>query len=121
MSVSSSDSNISNTLGQFKKLKRTDDACDPRTDSEQVLSSADFDVSSNCLHGSSRGTLQPMTERTDSLCTTTDNTDIDNGNLLGKSFYDDFDTYYPAIASLCSKGELVKANKAIEAMIQNSG
>ncbi|KAM3349014.1 hypothetical protein ACQJBY_022283 [Aegilops geniculata] len=121
MSVSSSDSNSSNTLGQLKKLQRTDDACDPRTDSEQVRSSADFDVSSNCLHGSSQGTLQPMTERTDSLSTTTDNTDIDNGNLLGKSFYDDFDTYYPAIASLCSKGELVKANKAIEAMIQNSG
>ncbi|XP_044975758.1 pentatricopeptide repeat-containing protein At5g57250, mitochondrial [Hordeum vulgare subsp. vulgare] len=121
MSVSSSDSNSSNTLAHLKKLQRTDDACDPRTDSKQVLSPAIFDASSKCLHGNSQGTLQPMTRRTDSLCTASDNTDIDNGNLLGKSFCDDFDTYYPAIASLCSKGELVKANKVIEAMIRNSG
>jgi leucine-rich PPR motif-containing protein len=121
MSVSSSDSNNCSTLAHLKKPQIIDDACDPRTDSEQVLSSVAFDVSSNCFHGSSDGTLQPMTERADNLCISSDDTDIDNGNLLGKSFYDDFDTYYPAIASLCSNGELLKANKAIEAMIRNSG
>uniref|UniRef100_A0ACD5VS16 Uncharacterized protein n=1 Tax=Avena sativa TaxID=4498 RepID=A0ACD5VS16_AVESA len=121
MSVSSSDSNSCNTLTHLKRPQRIDDACDPRSDSEHVLSSVTFDVSSNCLNGSSEGTLQPMTERADNLCVSSDDTDIDIGNLLGKSFYDKFDTYYPAIASLCSKGEVLKANKAIEAMIQNSG
>ena len=57
----------------------------------------------------------------DSLSKASDDTDIDYRNLLGKSFSDDFDSYYAAIASLCSKGEVLKANKAVEAMIQNSG
>ncbi|XP_051224287.1 uncharacterized protein [Lolium perenne] len=121
MSVSSSDSHNCNMLAHLKKPKKIDDACDPRTDSDQVLNSVAFDVSGNGLDGSSESTLKPMTERIDNLCISSDDTDIDNANLLGKSFYDDFDTYYPAIASLCSKGELLKANKAIEAMIRNSG
>jgi hypothetical protein len=41
--------------------------------------------------------------------------------LLEKSFFDDFGTYYAAVASLFSKGEDLKGNKAIETMIQNSG
>jgi leucine-rich PPR motif-containing protein len=121
MSVSSSDSHNCNMLAHLKKPKKIDDACDPRTDSDQVLNSVAFDVSGNGLDGSSESTLKPMTERIDNLCISSDDTDIDNANLLGKSFYDDFDTYYPAIASLCSKGELLKASKAIEAMIRNSG
>ncbi|XP_003565620.3 pentatricopeptide repeat-containing protein At5g57250, mitochondrial [Brachypodium distachyon] len=121
MSVSSSDSSNCNTLAQLKKLQRIDNASDPGTDSGQVLSSVSFDVSSDCFNGSYKGRLQTMIERADNISTTSDDTDIENGNLLGKSFYDDFDTYYPAIASLCSKGEFLKANNAIEAMIQNSG
>ncbi|KAL5227993.1 hypothetical protein ABZP36_016258 [Zizania latifolia] len=118
-SVSSSDSNSCNTHTQLKELETTE-VCGQRMDSGQFLCSATYDVSSSCLHGISEGTVQPMTDGAGNLCTASDDTDIYYGNLLQKSFYHDFDTYYPAIASLCSKGELLKANKAIEAMIQNS-
>ncbi|KAG8052400.1 hypothetical protein GUJ93_ZPchr0001g32089 [Zizania palustris] len=118
-SVSSSDSNSCNTLTQLKELETTE-VCGQRMDSGQFLCSATCDVSSSCLHGISEGTVQPMTDGAGNLCTSSDDTDIYYGNLLQKSFYHDFDTYYPAIASLCSKGELLKANNVIEAMIQNS-
>nr|CAD1839961.1 unnamed protein product [Ananas comosus var. bracteatus] len=42
-------------------------------------------------------------------------------DLMGKSLHDDFDSYYPIIASLCSKGELKKANNVVKAMLLNSG
>lgn len=41
--------------------------------------------------------------------------------LMGKSLHYDFDTYYSAIASLCSKGELQKANDIVKKMISNPG
>nr|CAB3476804.1 unnamed protein product [Digitaria exilis] len=75
-----------------------------------------YDVSKNSRHRSSE-----VINEDDSLSKARDDTDIDYRNLLEKSFSDDFDSYYTAIASLCSKGEIVKANRAIEVMIQNSG
>lgn len=44
----------------------------------------------------------------------------DYGYLMGKSLHCDFDSYYPIIASLCSKGELQKANGLLNAMLLNS-
>uniref|UniRef100_A0A0A9F0U9 Pentatricopeptide repeat-containing protein n=1 Tax=Arundo donax TaxID=35708 RepID=A0A0A9F0U9_ARUDO len=122
MFLSSADPSSFNATAHFKKPHKAGDACDSMTDSEQVLSPVAYDASSNSLRRRSEGMvqLQPMIDRDDSLSKSSDDTDIDYRNLLGKSFYDDFDTYYAAIASLCSKGELLKANKAIEAMVQNS-
>uniref|UniRef100_A0A0E0JGQ4 Pentacotripeptide-repeat region of PRORP domain-containing protein n=1 Tax=Oryza punctata TaxID=4537 RepID=A0A0E0JGQ4_ORYPU len=119
MSLSSSDSNICSTLNHLKKVE-TPEACDRKMDSGQVLCSTTYDISSNCFHGISEGTVEPSIDGAENLCTPSDDSDIYYDNLLGKSFHDDFNTYYPAIASLCSKGELIKANKAIEAMIRNS-
>ncbi|XP_062190590.1 pentatricopeptide repeat-containing protein At5g57250, mitochondrial [Phragmites australis] len=121
MFLSSSDSSSYNALAHLKKLQKTEDACDSMTDSGQVLSPVAYDVSRNSIHRSSERIVQPMIDGDDSLSKLSDDTDIDYHNLLGKSFDDDFDSYYAAIASLCSKGEVIKANKAIEAMIQNSG
>uniref|UniRef100_A0A0E0C0A8 Pentatricopeptide repeat-containing protein n=1 Tax=Oryza meridionalis TaxID=40149 RepID=A0A0E0C0A8_9ORYZ len=120
MSVSSSDSNNCSTLSHLKNVE-TPVACDHNMDNPgQVFCSTTYGVSSNCLHGISEGTVQPTIDGAENLCTPSDDTDIYYDNLLRKSFHDDFNTYYPAIASLCLKGELIKANKAIEAMIQNS-
>ncbi|EEC70355.1 hypothetical protein OsI_01278 [Oryza sativa Indica Group] len=120
MSVSSSDSNNCSTLSHLKNVE-TPVAYDRNMDNPgQVLCSTTYGVSSNCLHGISEGTVQPTIDGAENLCTPSDDTDIYYDNLLRNSFHDDFDTYYPAIASLCLKGELIKANKAIEAMIQNS-
>ncbi|XP_078177134.1 pentatricopeptide repeat-containing protein At5g57250, mitochondrial-like [Carex rostrata] len=47
---------------------------------------------------------------------------LNNGeNLLGKSLFDDFDSYYPTVAALCMKGEVKNASDVINAMILNSG
>jgi len=115
MLLSSSDSSIYNALGHLKKLQKADDACGSISDSGQVSPVA-YDVSRNSHHRSSE-----VIDGDDSLSKASDDTDIDYQNLLGKSFNDDFDSYYTAIASLCSKGEVHKANKAVEVMIQNSG
>ncbi|RLM92818.1 pentatricopeptide repeat-containing protein [Panicum miliaceum] len=114
MLLSSSDSSSYNALGHLKKLQKADDACDSISDSGQVSPVA-YDVSRNSHHRSSE-----VIDGDDSLSKASDDTDIDYQNLLGKSFSDDFDSYYTSIASLCSKGEVLRANKAVEAMIQNS-
>lgn len=120
MHLSSSDSSSYDTLAHLKKLQKTEDAYDSNIDSGQV-SLVSYDVSSKSLHRSSEGMVQPMIDGDDSLSKACVETDIDYRILLGKSFNDDFESYYAAIASLCSKGEVLKANKAVEAMIQNSG
>ncbi|KAL6626459.1 hypothetical protein ACP70R_030185 [Stipagrostis hirtigluma subsp. patula] len=121
MILSSSDSSSDNALVHLKKLQKTEDACDSMTDSGQALGLVTYDISNISVHKSSESIVQPVVDGDSSLSLSSDDTDIDYRNLLGKSFYDDFDSYYAAIASLCSQGEVLKANKAIEAMIQNSG
>jgi leucine-rich PPR motif-containing protein, mitochondrial len=118
---STSDSSSYSALAHFKKLQKTEDACDSMTDSGQLLSSISYGVSSNTLHRSSESIVQPLIDGDGSLSKPSDDADIDYQNLLEMSFYDDFDTYYGVLASLFSKREDLKANKAIEAMIQNSG
>ncbi|GJN37885.1 hypothetical protein PR202_gb26883 [Eleusine coracana subsp. coracana] len=118
---STSDSSSYNALVHFKRLQKTEDACDSMTCSGQLLSPIAYGVSSNTLHRKSESIIQPMIDGDDSLSKPSDDADMDYKNLIDKSFYDDFDTYYAAIASLFSKGEDLKANKAIETMIQNSG
>ncbi|KAJ1283203.1 hypothetical protein BS78_03G110200 [Paspalum vaginatum] len=120
MLLSSSDSSSYDALAHLKKLQKAGDTYDSMSGSGQ-LSPVAYEFSSNTLHRSSGGIVQPMIDGDGSLSKTCDDTDIDYQNLLGKSFNDDFDSYYAAIASLCSKGEVLKANKAVEAMIQNSG
>ncbi|KAJ0979146.1 hypothetical protein J5N97_014620 [Dioscorea zingiberensis] len=44
----------------------------------------------------------------------------DYEHLIGKPLLQDFDSYYSIIASLCSKGELQKANSIVRAMLINS-
>ncbi|OEL37513.1 Pentatricopeptide repeat-containing protein [Dichanthelium oligosanthes] len=115
MLLSSSDSSSYNALAHLKKLPKAEDAYDSIPDSRQVSPVA-YDVS-----GSRRHRTSEAIDGDDSLSKASDHTDIDYRNLLGKSFSDDFDSYYASIASLCAKGEILKANKAVEAMIQNSG
>ncbi|KAL6850508.1 hypothetical protein ACP4OV_021135 [Aristida adscensionis] len=110
---SSSEWSSYNALVHLKNLQKTEDASDSMTDSGQVSNSS--------VHGSSEGMVKPMIDGENRLSIPIADTEIEYRNLLGKSFYDDFDSYYAAIASLCSKGEVLKANKAIEAMLQNSG
>nr|CAB3472749.1 unnamed protein product [Digitaria exilis] len=114
MLLSSSDSSSYNSLAHLSKLQKADDTYDSTSDSGQ--SPIAYDVSKNSRHRSSE-----VINEDESLSKASDDTDIDYRNLLEKSFSDDFDSYYTAIASLCSKGEILKANKAIEVMIQNSG
>jgi leucine-rich PPR motif-containing protein len=120
MLLSSSNSVSYNALAHLKKVQKPEDAYDSMTNSGQASPVA-YDISSNSLLRSSDGIVQPMLDGDDSLSKLSGDTDIDYQKLLGKSFNDDFESYYAAIASLCSKGEVVKANKAVEAMIQNCG
>ncbi|TVU22562.1 hypothetical protein EJB05_32271, partial [Eragrostis curvula] len=120
MFASTSDSSRYNAPEYLKKLQKTEDACDSMTDSGQVLSPVTYGVSRDSFHRSSEGIVQPMIDGDGSLSKPSDDADMDYQNLLGRSFFDDFDSYYGAVASLFSKGEVLKANKAIEAMIQNS-
>jgi len=120
MLLSSSNSVSYNALAHLKKVQKPEDAYDSMTNSGQASPVA-YDISSNSLLRSSDGIVQPMIDGDDSLSKLSGDTDIDYQKLLGKSFNDHFESYYAAIASLCSKGEVLKANKAVEAMIQNCG
>lgn len=120
MLLSSSNSISYNALAHIKKVQKTEDAYGSMSNSGQASPVA-YDISSNSLCRSSDGKVQSMIDGDDSLSKSSGDTDIDYRNLLGKSFNDDFESYYAGIASLCSKGELLKANKAVEAMIQNCG
>jgi leucine-rich PPR motif-containing protein len=114
MLLSSSDSSSYNALAHLRKLQKADDAYNPISDSGQV---------SPVAYNVSRTSCNENSEAIDgdaSLSKASNDTDIDYRNLLGKSFSDEFDSYYTVIASLCSKGEVLKADKAVEAMIQNS-
>ncbi|CAO2203123.1 unnamed protein product [Urochloa humidicola] len=115
MLLSSSDSSSYNALAHLKKLQKAEDAHNSISNSGQVSPIA-YDVSRDNHHKNSEAI-----DGDDCLLKASDDTDINYRNLLGKSFGDDFDSYYTAIASLCSKGEVLKADKAVEAMIQNSG
>ncbi|KAM0953863.1 putative tetratricopeptide-like helical domain superfamily [Dioscorea sansibarensis] len=46
-----------------------------------------------------------------------DGSNKDHGRLIGKPVSRDFDSYYSIIASLCSKGELRKANSIVRTML----